>query len=93
MIKVVVLYEQAPDADAYVGHAELCREVPGGTFRHGKVLGSPFGEPAHAYLAEWEFPDRESFEAATRSEEFAATGKDARDRGLPRPVVEFFQLD
>ena len=93
MIKVVVLYEQAPDADAYAGHVEVCRQVPGGTFRHGKVLGSPAGEPAHAYLAEWEFPDRESFEAATRSEEFAATGKDARDRGLPRPTVEFFELD
>jgi uncharacterized protein (TIGR02118 family) len=93
MIKVVVLYEQAPDADAYAAHAEVCRQVPGGTFRHGKAIGSPHGDPAHVYLAEWEFPDRESFEAATRSEEFAATGKDARDRGLPRPVVGFFELD
>ncbi len=93
MIKIVVLYEQAPDADAYAAHVEVCRLVPGGTFRHGAVVGTPHGEPAHVYLAEWEFPDRESFEAATRSEEFAATGKDARDRGLPRPIVEFFELD
>lgn len=92
MIKVVVLYEQVPDADAYADHVEVCHRVPGGTFRHGPVLGSPSGEPAHVYLAEWEFPDRVAFEAATRSEEFAATGKDARDRGLPRPVVEFFEL-
>jgi hypothetical protein len=93
MIKVVVLYEQVPAADAYADHAEVCRLVPGGTFRHGPVLGSPYGDPKHVYLAEWEFPDQDAFEAATRSEEFAATGKDARDRGLPRPTVEFFQLD
>jgi hypothetical protein len=92
MIKVVVLYEQAPDADAYAGHADVCRLVPGGTFRHGPAIGSPFGDPPHTYLAEWEFPDRETFEAATRSAEFAATGKDARERGLPRPTVEFFEL-
>jgi len=93
MIRVVVLYEQEPDAEAYTPHAEVCRRVPGGTFRHGKVFGSPFGDPAHAYLAEWEFPDRETFEAATRSAEFAETGRDARDRGLPRPTVEFLELD
>jgi hypothetical protein len=93
MSKVVVLYEQAPDAAAYAGHADVCRLVPGGTFRHGPSAGSPYGDPPHVYLAEWEFPDRETSEAATRSEEFAATGKDARDRGLPRPTVEFFELN
>lgn len=93
MFRVVVTYEQAPDAAAYAAHVEVCRRVPGGVFRHGPVFGTPHGEPPHAYLAEWEFPDRESFDAATRSDEFAATGRDARDRGLPRPTVEFAELD
>ena len=66
---------------------------PGARSATAKVFGSPFGEPAHRYLAEWEFPDQDAFKAATRSEEFAATGTDARERGLPRPNVEFVALD
>jgi hypothetical protein len=92
MYRVAVYYESEPDADAYAEHAELCAQVPNGVFRHGKVTGAPMGEPAHAYYAEWEFADKEAFENAVRSEEFMATAKDARDRGLPRPSVEFLEL-
>jgi hypothetical protein len=92
VVRVVVLYDEEPDAKQYAEHVELCRRVPGATFRHGRVFGSPMGEPAHRYLAEWEFPDEETFKAATRSDEFMATGRDARDRGLPRPTVEFVDL-
>ena len=92
MVKVLVLYDEEPEATAYAEHAELCRRVPGGTFRHGKVFGSPMGEPAHRYYAEWEFPDRDSFEAAAASDEFKATGKDAYTRGYPQPTVEFVSL-
>jgi len=93
MHRVMVFYEEEPDADAYAGHAEVCRAVPNGVFRHGRVLGSPMGDAKHAYYAEWEFPDKESFDAAVRSEEFAATGRDARDRGLPRPFAEFLEIE
>lgn len=92
MYRVIVFYEQEPDADAYAGHAEICREVPNAVFRHGRVFGSPMGDAQHAYYAEWEFPDKDAFESATRSEEFMASGKDARDRGLPRPFAEFVEL-
>jgi hypothetical protein len=92
VIRVVVLYGEEPDAQQYAAHAEVCRQVPGGTFRHGEVFGAPMGEPAHRYLAEWEFADEEAFKAATRSDEFMATAHDARDRGLPRPSVEFVRL-
>jgi hypothetical protein len=92
VFRVVVLYDEAPDPEAYTQHAEACRRVPGSVFRHGPVLGSPAGHAAHAYYAEWEFADRDAFEAATASEEFMATGRDARDRGLPRPTVEFVEL-
>jgi uncharacterized protein YndB with AHSA1/START domain len=34
VVRVFVLYEQRPDAERYEQHAELCRQVPGGTFRH-----------------------------------------------------------
>jgi hypothetical protein len=92
MYRVIVLYEQEPDADAYAEHVELCEKVPGSVFRHGKVTGAPMGEPAHAYYAEWEFADEDAFKSATRSEEFMATGKDAYKRGFPRPSVEFVEV-
>ena len=81
MVRVFVLYEQEPESDRYEQHAELCRAVPGGTFRHGPVFGAPMGEPKFKYYAEWEFPDRASFDTAARTDEFRATGKDAMDMG------------
>jgi hypothetical protein len=82
MIKVFVLYEQEPDAARFEQHAELCRRVPGGTFRHGNVFGAPTGQK-FAYYAEWDFPDMDAFKAAARTEEFVATGKDAAEMGNP----------
>jgi hypothetical protein len=81
MVRVFVLYEQEPDAARYEQHAELCRKVPGGTFRHGGVFGAPMGEPLYRYYSEWEFPDQDAFQSAARSDEFMATGKDAMEMG------------
>ena len=92
MYRVIVLYEQEPDADAYAEHVEVCKKVPNSVFRHGKVTGAPMGEPAHAYFAEWEFADKDAFKGGTRSDEFMATGKDAYKRGFPQPSVEFAEL-
>lgn len=91
MVRVFVLYEQEPDADRYEQHAELCRRVEGATFRHGKVFGSPAGEPRYRYYAEWEFPDRDAFKAAARTPEFTQTGVDAVQLGVPF-VVHFADL-
>ena len=91
MVRVFVLYEQEPDAGRYEQHAELCRKVPGATFRHGRVFGAPMGEPSHRYYAEWEFPDQDAFRSAGRSEEFMATGKDAMEMGVPFHV-QFAEL-
>jgi uncharacterized protein (TIGR02118 family) len=92
MVRVFVLYEQEPDADRYEQHAELCRKVPGGTFRHGKVFGAPMGEPKFPYYAEWEFPDLDAFKTAARTDEFMATGKDAMEMGGAFHV-HFAELD
>ena len=81
MYRVAVLYEHEPDAASYAEHAELCAQVPGGVFRHGKVTGAPMGEPSHAYYAEWEFADENAFNNGVRSDEFMATGKDAMEMG------------
>jgi hypothetical protein len=92
MVRAFVLYESQPDPDRYEQHAELCRRVAGGTFRHGRVFGAPMGEPQYAYYAEWEFESREAFKEAARTPEFAATGKDAMEMGVPFHVL-FADLD
>jgi hypothetical protein len=83
MVRVFVLYEQQPDAAKYAEHVELCQKVPGGTFRHGPVFGAPMGEPKYPYYAEWEFADRDAFNAAARTDEFRATGAHAMEMGVP----------
>ena len=88
MVRAIVLYDETPDPDRYEAHADLCRKVPGSTFRHGRVFGAPMGEPAHAYYAEFEWPDMDAFNAGVRSDEFMATGKDAMAMG-GRFTVEF----
>ena len=91
MIRAFVLYDEEPDPQRYEQHAELCRQVPGGTFRHGKIFGAPMGEPPHSYYAEWEFADLDAFKAAARSPEFMGTGKDAMEMG-GRFTVEFADI-
>jgi hypothetical protein len=91
VIRAFVLYDEEPDPQRYEQHAELCRKVPGATFRHGRVFGAPMGEPPHSYYAEWEFADMEAFKTAAGSAEFMATGKDAMEMG-GRFTVEFADI-
>src|SRR3954468_13689399 len=92
MVRAIVLYDAAPDPDRYAQHVKLCRKVAGAAFRHGRVFGAPMGEPKYGYYAEWEFPDKDTFKAAARSEEFVATGKDAMEMG-GRFTVLFADVD
>ena len=92
MVRAIVLYDETPDADRYATHVDLCRLVPGATFRHGPVFGAPMGDPRYRYYAEWQFEDMDAFKAASRSDEFMATGKDAMDMG-GRITVMFAELD
>jgi hypothetical protein len=87
MIRVFVLYEQAPDSQAYEQHVELNRrEVPGATIRHGRILGTPQGESDFAYYFEYEFPDRDAWKAA--QEGMVSAAEDAQ--GLRVPFRVYF---
>jgi hypothetical protein len=88
MVRAFVLYEgEAPDPERYEQHnRDFSLRVPGATFRHGAIFGAAVGEPKYKYYAEFEWPDMDAFKAATRSEEFAAAGKDAMEMGIPFQV-------
>ena len=77
MVRAFAVYEGQVDPERYERHVELCRRVPGATFRHGRVFGAPMGDPKFHYYAEFEWPDMEAFRSAARSDEFMATGTDA----------------
>ena len=85
MVRVLVLYSEAPPADRYAEHVELSRrEVPQATIRHGRIFGSPTGEPEYAYYFEYEFSDREAFKAA--NEGLMKAAEDAQKIGVPFKV-------
>jgi hypothetical protein len=86
VIRVFVVYESEPDAERYSQHVELCRQVPGATFRHGKVLRTLHGEPELEYYAEFEFAEMDAFQAVAGSDEFRATGRDAAEMGISHSV-------
>lgn len=88
MVRATILYEREPDPERYATHlAEFVDKVECKAFRHGKSFGAPFGAPAFAYYAEFEWDDMESFTTVVRSEEFAAAGKDAMEMGIPFTVT------
>ncbi|HEV8251303.1 MAG TPA: hypothetical protein VGQ15_15140 [Gaiellaceae bacterium] len=91
MVRAFVVYEGEVDEARFARHAELCRKVQGGVFRHGHVFGAPMGEPRFKYYAEWEFPDRDAFDAASHTPEFIETGRDAMEMGIPL-VVSFAEI-
>jgi hypothetical protein len=86
VIRVMAVYESQPDAERYEQHVDLCRQVPGSTFRHGRVLRTIHGAPELHYYAEFEFPDLDAFKAVAESEELRATGEDAAEMGVPHSV-------
>ena len=93
MIRAIIQYESEPDAERYAQHiAEFTVPVECSAFRHGKIFGSPFGEPSYRYYAEFEWDDMDSFKTAVDSEAFAAAGKDAMAMGIPF-TVHFASLE
>jgi hypothetical protein len=85
MIRVFVLYRQAPDPARYEEHVELSRnEVPAATIRHGRILGSPAGKADFAHYFEYEFADRGAWEEA--QDGLMRAAEDAQSLGTPFQV-------
>ena len=93
MVRAIIQYESEPDPERYQQHVdEFVPPIVCTAFRHGKVFGSPFGEPSFRYYAEFEWADMESFKAAASSEAFGASAKDATSMGIPF-TVHFAEIE
>jgi hypothetical protein len=87
MVRAFVLFDEAPEPERYRQHIdEFGSKVPCDALRHGRIFGSPFGEPKFRHYAEFEWSDMEAFKAAVNGEEFAAAGADAMAMGVPFTV-------
>ena len=85
MIKVIVLYREAPEPGRYAEHVELTkREVPTARLEHGRIFGSPAGPPNFQYVFEFEFEDMDAFRAAGAA--LQRLGEDAQSMGVPFEV-------
>lgn len=83
MVKLIAIYDTPDDPEAFWDHylnvhVPLTRTLPGLQAVHvNRVTADAFGgEPRHALVTEMVFPDRGAFDAALRSPENRALGKD-----------------
>jgi uncharacterized protein (TIGR02118 family) len=83
VVKLIALYDKPDDPEAFWQHyldvhAPLTRTLPGlQAVNLNRVTADAFGgEPRYVLIAEMVFPDRATFDAALRSSENRALGKD-----------------
>ncbi len=86
MVRAMVMYEQAPDAERYEQHIRDFVTPLGVPFRHGPVRSTVVGEQKFAYCGEFEFTDMDHFRSVASSPGFGAAGKDAAEMGIPFSV-------
>jgi hypothetical protein len=85
LVRVFVLYREEPPAERYAEHVELSRrEVPEATIRHGRIFGSPSGEPKYKHYFEFEFADREAMKRSQAG--LVKSAEDAQEVGVPFEV-------
>jgi hypothetical protein len=91
VIRVIILYPEAPEPERYEQHIEFCREqVPDAVIRHGHIFGSPVTKPDFAYYCEFEFADMAAFRAA--GPRLGRTAEDAEGLGVDSQVC-FAELE
>lgn len=91
--KLIALYSRPEDETAFLDHyrqvhTPLVRKVPGlQRLVVNRVEGSPMGETDLFLIAELHFADRAGFDAAMRSEENRACGKDLMNFAKGRVTI------
>ena len=88
MVRVDVLYEREPEPERYARHLEeFARKVECQAFRHGKAFGSPSASPPSRTTPSSSGPTWTRSRPPRAPTEFAASGKDAMEMGIPFTVT------
>ena len=86
MIRAIIQYESEPDPERYQQHLdEFVPPVECAAFRHGKVFGSPFGEP-RTVLRRVRVGRHGVVQGRGRLGGVRGSGKDAMAMGIPFTV-------
>ena len=96
-VKLIALYRKPEDERAFLEHYETVHAPLVAKTPHldkmvvNRVTGSPMGEAAYFLIAEMHFADKDAFDAAMRSEENRAAGKDLM--GFARDIVTLLVVE
>ena len=98
--KLIVIYDQPEDAEAFFKHYEevhtpLVKKTRGlQRLVLNQIVGDVFGSSAaYIAIAEMDYPDRETFDAAMKSSENQAVGKDLMSFAKGKVKVLIAQSD
>ena len=98
--KLIVIYDQPENAAAFFKHYEqvhspLVKKTPGlQRLVLNRIAGAIFGGAApYIAIAEMDYPDRETFDAAMKSSENQAVGKDLMSFAKGKVKVLIAQSD
>ena len=87
MVRAIIQYETEPDPERYKQHVdEFVSPIDCSAFRHGKVFGSPFGEPKYRYHAEFESDGHGVVQVRRERRSVRGFRKDAMAMGIPFTV-------
>ncbi|WP_054948841.1 EthD family reductase [Numidum massiliense] len=82
MVKLIALYKQPEDKEAfdkhyYGPHTEVTKKIPGlRKMKVTKVIGSPMGKSDYYLMCEMYYDSLEAFKEAMKTDEAKASGKD-----------------
>lgn len=82
MVKLIALYKQPKDKEAFDDHyfkvhAPLTAKIPGlRRMEVTRIVGSPMGESAYYLLCEMYYDSHEALKTAMKTDEAKASGKD-----------------
>lgn len=82
MAKLIALYKQPEDKEAFDEHyfnthTPITKKIPGlREMKVTKIVGSPMGDSEYYLLCEMVYDDHESLQAAMKTDEGKASGKD-----------------
>ena len=92
MYRIVILYEEAPDAEGYADHVERFCQAPNGAFRHGEVKGARWASRRTSTGPSSSSPTSRRSTTSCAASSSVAAGRDVMERGWKMPAIQFVEI-